>query len=54
MVSIAVLRHNDQGNSYKTKHLIGTGLKFHTFRPLLSWQHPGRYGAGERAESSTP
>jgi len=27
-VSMAARRHHDQGNSYKGKHLIGTGLPF--------------------------
>jgi len=40
-----------QGNSYKGKHLIGTGLQVQRFSPLSSWlealQHPGRPGAGE-------
>ena len=35
-VSIAVKRHHDQGNSYKRKHLIGAGLEFQRFSPLLS------------------
>ena len=49
-------RHNDQGNSYKGKHLIGAGLRFQRFSPLSSWQeawqHPGRHGTGEGAERS--
>ena len=35
-VSIAVKRHHDHGNSYRGKHVIGAGLQFHTFSPLLS------------------
>jgi hypothetical protein len=27
-------RHHDQDNSYKGKHLIGTGLQFQRFSPL--------------------
>ena len=38
-------RHQDQGNCYKGKHLIGTGLQVQRFSPLSSrqkaWQHPG-------------
>jgi hypothetical protein len=45
-VSIAVKRHHDHGNYYTGKLLIGTGLQFHRFSPLLSswetWQHIGR------------
>ena len=56
-VSIAVKRHHDQGNSHKGQHLIGAGLLFLRFSSLLSWweiwQHAGRHGAGEEAESST-
>ena len=37
------MRHHDQGNSYKRKHLIGTGLQFQRLSPLSSgqeeWQH---------------
>ena len=40
-----------KGSSYKRKHLIGAGLEFQRFSPLLSWweawQYPGRHGAGE-------
>ena len=53
-VSIAVKRHHDRSNSYKGEHLIGAGLWGQS--PLLSWQeawqHAGRHGAGEVAESS--
>ena len=56
-VSVAMKRHHDHGNSHKGKHLIGAGLQFQRFSPLLSWQeawqHAGRHGAGEGAESST-
>ena len=48
-VSTAMRRHHDQGNSYKGKHLIGTGLQFERFSPLSSWweawQHTVRHGA---------
>jgi|UPI0000F50270 hypothetical protein len=40
-------------NSYKGKHLIGAGLEFQRYSPLLwqeAWQHTSRYGVGERAE----
>jgi len=44
-------------NSYKGQYLIGAGLQVQRFSPLSSWQeawqHPGRHGAGEGAESST-
>lgn len=40
------------------RHLIGAGLQFQRFSPLLSWQEAwwpaGRRGAGEKAERSTP
>ena len=49
-VSIAVKRYRDQGNSYKGKHLIGSGLQFQRFCSLSSWweiwQHAGRHDAG--------
>jgi hypothetical protein len=35
-VSIAVKRYHAQGNSYKGKQLIGGGLQFQRFSPLLS------------------
>jgi hypothetical protein len=54
---IAVNGHHDQGNSYKRKHLIGTGLQFQRLSPLASWwetwQSAGRHDAGEGAENST-
>ena len=54
---IDVKRHHDYGNSYKGKHLIEAGLQFQRVSPLLSWQeswqHMGRHGAGQIAESST-
>jgi hypothetical protein len=50
-------KHPNQSNSYKGQHLIGAGLQVQRFSPLSSWQeawqHPGRHGAGEGAESST-
>ena len=53
-VSMAVKRHHDHNNSHKGKCLIGPGLQFQRFRPLLSWQeawqHAGQHGAGQRAE----
>jgi hypothetical protein len=53
--SIAVKGHHYHGNSYKGKHFIGAGLQFHRLSPLSSWwvawQHAGRYGAGEGADS---
>jgi hypothetical protein len=56
-VAIAVNRHQDHGNSYKEKYLIGPGFQFQRFGPLSpwweAWQHAGRHGAGERAERST-
>jgi hypothetical protein len=43
-------------NSYKGKHLIGSGLEFQRFSPLSlwweAWQCPGRCDAGEVVESS--
>ena len=49
-------RHHDKVNSYKGKHLFGSGLKFQRFSPLSSrweeWQHPGRHCA-RGAKSST-
>jgi hypothetical protein len=53
---MAVKRHHDQGNSYKGKQLIGTGLQFQGFTGLSSSQEAeqdaGRHGA-EEAKSST-
>jgi hypothetical protein len=48
--------HHDHSNCYKGKHLIGTDLEFPRFGPLScgeAWWYSGRYGAGERAVSST-
>ena len=54
-VSTAVRRHQGSGDSYKGKRLDGAGLQFQRFHPLSSWreawQHAGRHGAGEGAES---
>jgi hypothetical protein len=54
---MAAKRHHDQGNSYKEQRVIGAGLQFQRFSPLRSskeaWQHAGRHGTGEGAESST-
>jgi hypothetical protein len=41
LVSIAVNRHHDQGNSYKGQHLFGAGLQVQKFSPLLSRQEHG-------------
>ena len=46
MVSIAVKRHHDQGNSYKGKHLIGAGLQVQRFSPSSSRQEHGSIQAG--------
>lgn len=35
-LSIAVRRHNDYGNSYKERHLIGARLQFQSLSPLWS------------------
>jgi hypothetical protein len=55
-ISIAMMRHHDQGNVYKEQYLIGAGLQFQRLSPLSSWleawQHPSRHGAVERCESS--
>ena len=54
-VSIAMKRHHDHDNSYKGRHLIGTSLQIQRFSPLSekeAWQHAGRHGAREGAESS--
>jgi hypothetical protein len=44
-------------NSYKGKHLIGTGLQFQRFSLLSSWWgalwYAGRHDEEETAESST-
>ena len=44
------MRHDDQGNSYKEKHLIGAGSQFQRFYPLSpwreAWQYAGRLDAG--------
>ena len=43
--SIAVKRHRDHGNSYKGKHVIGTGVWFQRCSPLLAWQETWQYAA---------
>lgn len=59
---VAVKGHCDHGNSFKGKHLIGTGLRkfkglVQRFSSLLSWQETwqsaGRHGVGEVAQRST-
>ena len=56
-ISIAMKRYHDQSNSCKGQDLTGAGLQILRFIPLSSWQEawqcPSRYGAGERAQSST-
>jgi hypothetical protein len=46
-----------KGNSYKEKHLIGSGLQFQRLSSISSWwkawQCPDRCGAGEGTESSS-
>ena len=42
MVSIAVKRHHEHGNSYKGKHLIGAGLQF---RGLVHYHHGRKRGS---------
>jgi hypothetical protein len=55
-ISIAVMRHHDQGNYHKRQHLIGAGLQFQRFSPLSSrqeaWHCSGRHGTGEGTERS--
>jgi hypothetical protein len=36
--SITMKRHHNHGNSYKKKHLIGSGSQLQMFSPLSSWQ----------------
>ena len=54
---MVVKRYHDHSNFYKGKHLTGTGLQFQRFSSLSSWQeawqHIGRHGARETAESPT-
>jgi hypothetical protein len=49
-VSITEKRYHGQGNSYKGKHLIITGLQFQRVSLLSSWwearQRIGTHGAG--------
>jgi hypothetical protein len=53
-VSVAVKRYHDHHNSYKGKYLIGAGIGFvYKHQWQEAWQHAGRCGAGEVAESST-
>lgn len=40
-VFIVMERHDDRGNSYKGKHLIGAGLQF---RGLVQYCLGGKYG----------
>ena len=53
----AVNRHHDLGNSYKVQNLTKATLQIQRFSPLLSrqtlWQHPGRHGTGDGAETFT-
>lgn len=35
--SVVVMRHHDQGNSYKDKHLDGAGLHFQGLNLFSSW-----------------
>lgn len=46
--SVAVKGHSDHDNSYKGKHLIGSGLQF---KGLVhyhhGWKQTSRHGAGE-------
>jgi hypothetical protein len=42
MISIAVKRHHEHGNSYKGKHLIGAGLQF---RGLVHYHHGRKHGS---------
>lgn len=42
-------RHQDHGNCYKRKNLIGAGSQFPRFSPLW-WWHAVRHGVGEVAE----
>ena len=50
-------RQHDHSNSYKGKHSIGAGFQVQRLSSLSSqqeaWQHAGRHGASEVAESST-
>lgn len=54
--SVVVMRHHDQGNSYKGQYLIGAVLQFRRISPLLSWWevwlHTIRHGAGAGASLS--
>ena len=49
-------RHNDQGNSYKRQQFNWGWLAGSDVQQLSSWQeawqHPGRHGGGDGAESS--
>jgi hypothetical protein len=45
-VSFAVMRHYDQGNSYKSKHLIRTILWFQQFSSLSLWWKHDNFEAG--------
>lgn len=49
--STSVKGHHDKSDSYKGKHLVGAGLQFYRFSPLLSWweaqQRAGGHGSGE-------
>ena len=53
--SIAVNSHHDYSNFFKGKYFIESGLQFHRFSLLLSWQEAWQYayGAREVSESST-
>ena len=50
---IAVKKHQDQGISYKRKHLIVAGLVSEIYFIIIRVGHAGKHDAGEGTESST-
>ena len=56
IISIAVWRHHDHGNSYKRKQLSRVSYGFRDFGPYhhdQTWWRASRLGAVEGVESST-
>ena len=50
--SVAVKGHSDHDNSYKGKHLIGSGLQFKGLVHYCHGRKHGRRSAGEMAQRS--
>jgi hypothetical protein len=51
---IAVKRHGDHHNSYKTKHLVGGLLTVSEVSPLSSWWQTDRHGVEQQLRAFHP